>query len=404
MQMLYNDPSVDQFQDLYAKKTKIMTDRHFHPLRIAKIIKRTELASSLEFEVPDNLQELYRFKAGQYLTFKVNHNGQELRRSYSINSSEYNSDPLQVTVKKVAQGKVSNHFVDDLQVNDILEVMPPLGQFVLPDAVPDKVYLYAAGSGVTPIFGILKTLLQGHENCQVNMQYGNFNREQVIFHEELQALENAYSERFVLTHHYTDAKTTESKGLFGKFFGNKQVETHDTEAQPGDFTVDKLLKLAQTDTNFNQAHHYICGPGQMIPELEAALLSIGVSESNIHHEYFAAADAASSATRDEVSANNNSETSDLLTTQLTVTLDGDTETFDLPAGETVLRASIDEGLSVPYACESGVCATCKALCKKGKVKLRSNAVLSDDELEQGYILTCQAEALTAELEVDYDAV
>lgn len=383
-----------------------MTDRHFHTLTLAKKIERTDQACTLEFSVPGDLKDIYAFKAGQYLTFKTSVNGEELRRSYSINSASVGDEPLQVTVKKVKQGRVSNLFVDSLKEGDVLEVMPPLGQFVLPESLPEKTYFYAAGSGITPIFGLVKTLLGSSQSAQVNLQYGNYNREQVIFYAEFEALQAQYAERFSLTHHYTDAKNPKPKqGLFAKLLGKEQAPIANKEFEAGDFTVDKLLAMSKLHPDFAQASHYICGPGQMIPQLEAALLSLGVKQEDIHHEYFAAADAASTASSDQVQASgSDGSAAKLLASRLTVTLDGETETFYLPAGETVLRASIEEGLSVPYACESGVCATCKAKCLKGKVKLRSNAVLSNSELAEGYILTCQAEALTDELHVDYDAV
>ena len=380
-----------------------MTDRHFHALTLVKKIERTDLACTLEFTVPADLKENYKFKAGQYLTFKTLVNGEELRRSYSINSASNNNEPLQVTVKKVKEGRVSNLFVDSLKEGDVLDVMPPLGQFILPENTPSKSYFYAAGSGITPIFGLIKTILFSEGKGKVNLQYGNYNREQVIFYPEFEELKSTYKERFTLTHHFTDAQSDDSKkGMFGKLFAKKKEQVKQDEGfEVGDFTADKLVAMSKTESDFLNSHHFICGPGQMIPELEAVLLSVGVSQDNIHHEYFAAA---TDSAKTEVKSDASPELNTSGVTQLTVTLDGETETFELPAGETILRASIEQGLSVPYACESGVCSTCKAKCKKGKVEMRSNSVLSDSEIEDGYILTCQSEAISDEVEVDYDDV
>ena len=377
-----------------------MTDRHFHTLSIAKIIHRTALASTIELAVPPELQDLYAFEAGQYLTFKTELNGEELRRSYSINSASGNNDPLQVTVKKVKDGKISNHFLNNLKVGDELEVMPPLGQFVLTENISDKTFFYAAGSGITPIFGLIKTLLTNKTTAQVNLQYGNYERDQVIFFDEFEALQQEYSERFELQHHYTNAKTVDAEtGFFGKMF-TKKSEPVEQYFETGDFTAEKLKLFSKTQSNFAQRNHYICGPGQMIPELEKTLLDLGVSQDNIHHEYFAAAvDTNTSSESVKIEASSASANA-----KLTVTLDGDTDTFELPAGETILRASIEEGLSVPYACESGVCSTCKARCVSGEVRMRSNSVLSDSEIEEGFILTCQSEAVSSEVVVDYDDV
>ena len=381
-----------------------MTDRHFHPLTLVKKINQTDLACTLEFEVPDEFKELYKFKAGQYLTFKVIQDGQELRRSYSINSCSYDEEPLQVTVKKVQGGKVSNHFVDELKVGDILPTMPPLGQFVLPEIVAHKTYFYAAGSGITPIYGLIKTILHSQKTVHVELHYGNYSRNQVIFYDDLEALAQYYNSRFEVIHHFTDEVVVKpKKSIFKKIFDLDNTDMIMGSFVPGDFTSEKLLELSQEKGDFLSADHYICGPGQMIPELEAALLSIGVSSNQIHHEYFAAADA-QAPTENTTETNSGQPSGAIGPAKLTVILDGETDTFDLPVGETVLRASIEEGLSVPYACESGVCATCKAKCLEGEVKMRSNSVLSNDELAQGYILTCQSEAVSEKLVVDYDAV
>jgi len=371
-----------------------MSNRHFHQLSLVKKIRQTDLACTLQFAVPGQLKKLFKFKAGQYLTFKVMQNGEELRRSYSINSASSADEPLQVTVKKITDGRVSKHFVDDLKAGDILEVMPPRGQFVLPEDISGKFYFYAAGSGITPIFGLIKTLLHSSNTAQVNLQYGNYNRDQVIFYDEFSDLCEDFPQRLVLQHHYTDIK----KPIFGKLFSKNKADN----STAGDFTADKLVQLSKEHSDFLQAQHYICGPGEMIPQLEKALLSIGVVQANIHHEYFAPADTPTST---DSSTNGSEENSDSFTqTKLTVQLDDETETLVMPAGQTVLQALLDDGLSPPFACESGVCATCKAKCLQGKVRHRSNSVLSDDELAQGYILTCQAEALTSILEVDYDVV
>ena len=375
-----------------------MSDRHFYTLTIAKLLQRTEHASSIELSVPCELKNLFTFKAGQYLTFKTQLNGEELRRSYSINSASVGNEALQVTVKKVKDGKVSNHFVDNLVVGDEIDVMPPLGQFVLSDQPSGKTFFYAAGSGITPVYGLIKTLLKTNDSAKVNLQYGNYERSQVIFFDEFENLQQEYQARFELQHHYTNAKKTESgKGLFAKMF-SKKTASEEQYYEAGDFTASKLKEFSKTQENFIKSDHYICGPGQMIPELENALLNLGVAQNNIHHEYFSAAADATTQTKTASTVSTSGSA------KLTVTLDGDTEIFDLPAGETVLRASIEQGLSVPYACESGVCSTCKAKCLSGAVRMRSNSVLSDSEIAEGYILTCQAEAVSSEVVVDYDQV
>lgn len=377
-----------------------MTSKHFHKLILRKKIKRTIHASTLEIDVPDDLNELFKFKAGQYLTFRTTVNGEELRRSYSINSSSIADEALQVTVKKVKDGRVSNHFVDTLQAGDTLEVMPPLGQFVLPETIPVKNFFYAAGSGITPIFGLIKTILHSNNNTAVNLQYGNFEREQVIFFDEFEQLKGKFSKRFSITHHFTNAiNSLPKKSFFGKMFAKSESPSSDENFEAGDFTSEKLIALSKLHENFLSAEHFICGPGQMIPQLEATLLTLGVPQNHIHHEYFAAADTPKKSEAENliVAGSSGQEAA-----KLTVTLDGETQTFELAAGKTILRESMEQGLDVPYACEAGVCATCKAMCLKGKVKLRANNVLSDAELAEGYILTCQAEALTQEVIVDYD--
>ena len=376
-----------------------MTSKHFHKLILRKKIIRTRFASTLELDVPDNIKDVFKYKAGQYLTFKTLVAGEELRRSYSINSSAVNNEPLQVTIKKVKNGRVSNYFVDSLLAGDELDVMPPQGQFILPDKIPRKSYFYAAGSGITPIFGLIKTILQADSNSHVNLQYGNLDIEQIIFYNEIEQLESQYAERFAITHHLTNGTKAPQRGLLEKAFGNFKKNKTKKSFEIGDFTAEKLLVICENTDDFLNAEHFICGPGQMIPQLEAALLSVGVAKEKIHHEYFAADNVKKEAEEENLIVTDISGTKKC---KLTVTLDGETEVLELPAGETILRASMQQGLDVPYACEAGICATCKALCIKGKVRLRSNSVLSDTELAEGYILTCQAEAVTEELIIDYD--
>jgi len=312
------------------------------------------------------------------------------------------------TVKKVNNGKVSTHFVDELSVGDTLEVMPPEGRFVLPSSFTknssDKFYFYAAGSGITPILGLIKTILKTTNQSEVVLHYGNFDEEQVIFKDELKKLEKDFSKQFNLVHHYTNLKLLEkkNKSLFGRIFGTKGTANNleMDNVQAGDFTVNKLQALLKKDENMFSAYHYICGPGSMIPDLEKVLLDNSVSSSSINHEYFAAA-ADSNKSESEAIVDNSQNDADTLTANLVAELDGEIVEISIEPGETILRGLIDAGYNPPYSCESGVCATCICTLKKGKVTMKSNMVLSDDEVSNGYILSCQSVPITSDIEVEY---
>lgn len=291
------------------------------------------------------------------------------------------AEPLQVTVKRVEKGLVSNYINDALHIGDSLEVMPPTGRFIA-DIHPKHYkhyFLFGAGSGITPLFSILRSVLHAEPYSFVHLFYGNRNKSSMLFAEALAELEATHHNRFNVVHTlsapYSDWSSLWGwSGRIGRI-DKKAVVWFITEHPP----------RAQT-TNY-----FVCGPGTMNREVRQTLLNLGIPPSCIHSEHFGAPLAAESATVD-VAAN----------AQLTATLQGKRMETLVPRGKTVLQALRDAHYDPPYSCESGVCSTCIAKIRKGTAHMRACMALDDTAIADGYILTCQALPTSPELVVDFD--
>lgn len=347
---------------------------HFHKLTVSEVQKLTPNSVRISFDVPDDLRDTFQFAAGQYITIRYLINGKEMRRPYSLCSSA-GSGNLSIGVKKVKDGSFSVHANEQLKAGDTLEVMPPEGKFTLtPDTGKAGRYLaFAAGSGITPVLSIVKTVLEEESQSTFTLVYGNQSLEETMFSEVLHELEVRYPDRFVLE--YIFSRRKEEKGLFGRIDRSN---------------VNYLLKNKFFDTDFDT--YFLCGPEPMIRTVEEILLERGVSEENIRFELFSPP----AEEKEEVVAEGQSK--------ITVILDGDTETFIMKRDQPVLNACLDHGLDAPYSCQGGICSTCIARITDGKAEMRQNQILTDDEIEEGLILTCQAHPLTSRLTVDYDDV
>jgi ring-1,2-phenylacetyl-CoA epoxidase subunit PaaE len=355
---------------------------HFHPLRIQKVQRETEDCVVLGFEVPDHLKETFRFIQGQNLTFRAFFDGQEVRRNYSICSAPY-ENTLQVAVKKVEGGLFSTFANEQLKAGDQLEVMPPTGTFnTALDPSHQKHYVaFAAGSGITPIISIIKTTLCAEPHSRFTLVYGNKSKNSIIFKEELEMIKDQHMDRFTL-HHILSR------------------EASDTVLNSGRIDVDKLnllfskvMPLEGCDTFF------ICGPEGMIFCVRDYLLGKGVLPQHIHFELF-------TVPGQEKAAGTHQQQGGVSTpaAKVRVKLDGITFQFDLPfEGPSVLDAALEQGADLPYACKGGVCTTCKALLREGEVHMDVNWGLEPEEVEKGFILTCQSHPTTPFLLVDFDA-
>lgn len=354
----------------------------FHQLKVLKVKKETEDSVSVSFDVPYELYEIFNYKPGQYLTLKFTIKGEEVRRSYSLCSSPVIEEPLRIGVKRVKDGLVSNYINDHLKVGDIVEVMPPDGSFYadVKKGNYKTYYLFSAGSGITPILSILKTVLLTEERSYVHMIYGNRNQDAIMFKDELEQLKTEYPDRFALVHtlsrpksKWSDLWTTAKEQPFRK-------GRVDTEAIY--WFINEYPPYAQN------VEYYVCGPGTMIQNTKKALSAIDVPDNRIFIESFGGSDL-----KDTTIAFENAK--------LTAHLDGEHIRLSIPKGKTILRTLINAGKEPPYSCEGGVCSTCICKLKAGEVHMKNNLSLTDKEVEDGYILSCQSIPLTEEIEVVY---
>ncbi len=354
---------------------------HFHALRVAEIVRETEEANSVRFEVPEELEAAFRFKAGQHLTLKADIDGEEVRRNYSLCVAPDDGE-LKVTVKRIPGGVFSNWVGDHLKPGDTLDVMTPHGSFSTNfDALTRRRYVgFAGGSGITPIISLIRTALSIEPHSRFALFYGNRDANSVIFLDALADLKDCYMGRFELYHFLSD-----EEGDVALFNGMLDRATCDA-------AIEQLIgDPAAVDAWF------ICGPGPMMDAAEAALHDRDVAHDRIHIERFtagrpSAALAAQMAALQQEAAG--------LT--LSVTLDGRTRRVDFD-GRNILDSARDAGMPAPFACKAGVCATCRAKVVSGKVEMAARYGLTDDEVAAGYVLTCQSVPTGEGVAVDYDA-
>lgn len=351
----------------------------FHPLRVADIRQETEDTVSVAFDVPAELTEAYQFRSGQYLTLRATINGEDIRRSYSICAAPYEKE-LRVAIKRVENGKFSTWATTQLAKGAVIEVMTPAGHFqVVPNASSKKSYLlFAAGSGITPIISIAKNILLNEPNSEVTLVYGNKGFASIIFRDEVEALKNAHMQRFRLIHI-----------LSRESLGNK--------IQKGRIDEEKVAKLC-TAFFQNQAIDgvYICGPESMIHAVKNSMLAFGVSEKLIHFELFGTNVPPKKETKSE-------EVGSVVSSKVTIIMDDDHFDFGLDSnGKSILEAGHESGADLPFACKGGVCCTCKAKILEGSATMDLNYALEKEEVEAGYILTCQAHPTSEILIVSFD--
>jgi ring-1,2-phenylacetyl-CoA epoxidase subunit PaaE len=356
---------------------------HFHPLTVKKVQRETDDCVSITFDVPAELAETFRFRAGQTLTFRKTLGGEELRRNYSICSSPLDGE-LRVAVKEVAGGRFSAWANTELKKGDVLEVMPPTGKFCVDlDATHQKHYVFfAAGSGITPVLSLLKTILPSEPGSRCTLVFGNRSKNSIIFKEELEALKDRYIDRFRL-YHVLSRERTDAALNAGRI-----------DREKCELLFGKVIDLAGCDDFF------ICGPEEMIFCVRDYLQERGVESRKIHFELFTVPGQKGSTvhTEKEPVADSGPRS------QITVKLDGIAFDFDLAQdGHSILDAALKQGADLPYACKGGVCCTCKAKLLEGEVSMDENWGLEPDEVAAGYILTCQSHPRTDRVVVDFDA-
>jgi len=347
---------------------------NFESLSVSKVVQLTRSAVAITFAIPEHLRDTFAFVSGQYITLKQTINGEEVRRAYSISSAP-DAEDITVGIKMVEGGVFSTYANTALKTNTILDVMPPEGRFTFkPSGKAVNIAAFAAGSGITPILSIVKTVLSAHSENTFVLVYGNQTPEEVMFMEEINALKEQYSERFFIKHTYS--RTQESDAFFGRI-----------EAS----TVNYIVKNQFKEKNFDA--FYLCGPETMIHLVSDTLKANGVSENAIHFELFTSANAADATTENLDGS-----------TEIEVVLDDETFSFAMDQKQLVLDAVLAKDIDAPYSCQGGVCSSCIARVKEGEAKMVNNQILTDSEIAEGLILTCQAHATTSKLTIDYDDV
>tara|TARA_R110002110_G_scaffold211304_1_gene423990 strand:- start:11448 stop:12521 length:1074 start_codon:yes stop_codon:yes gene_type:complete len=324
----------------------------------------------------------FGFIPGQYLTFRQNLNGTEVRRSYSICAGR-DEGVLQVGIKKVAGGAFSSWANEDLKPGMVLEAMEPMGTFHTPlDATHTKNYLgFAGGSGITPVLSILKTVLSEEPQSKFTLVYANRGVNTIMFREELEDLKNRYMQRLSVVH-VLEGDAQEIELFRGR-----------VDAEKCKALFEHWIDIESVDTAF------ICGPEPMMLSIAEALKDNGLTKDQIKFELFGSSQPGrvarpASAEGDEAVA--------VKQTQVSVTLDGATHNIEMSKDTTILEASLENALDAPYACKAGVCSTCKCKVLEGEVEMVANHALEDYEVKNGYILSCQSFPISDRVVVDYD--
>jgi ring-1,2-phenylacetyl-CoA epoxidase subunit PaaE len=367
---------------------------HFRTLTIEEIRRETPECVSVLFSIPAAYREEFRFVQGQNITLRMSMNGEEIRRSYSICSSPLDSE-LRVAIKKVPGGVFSTWANEQLKPGHEIEVLPPSGRFNT-ELRPGnrKHYLaLAAGSGITPVLSLVKTTLAMEPESHFTLVYGNRDRLSIVFREELEALKNRYIARFSLYHVLSR-------------------EEMDIPLYQGRIDVAKCTQLCSRLIDLKAVDEvFLCGPEQMIFSVKDWLEGQGVERKKIHFELFhtleggpSTSSTASPPTPRPVMTETHTSTQQPRVSHVTLWLDGMSHSFDLPFdGSPVLEAALMKGIDLPFACKGGVCSTCRAKLLDGKVEMDNNYALEADELEAGYILTCQSHPRSEKVVIDFDS-
>ncbi len=361
----------------------------FYSLAIEQIIKETADTVTIQLQVPNDLTNTFQFKSGQYLTVKFMLKGKEYRRSYSMSSAPH-EQKLCFTVKKVPAGIVSTHICEHLKVDDKIEVMAPEGRFVFQTNF-DKgktYYFIAAGSGITPVISHIKNLLENEPQSCLFLLYGNRNEPSIIFRKQLDSLQQFYSGQLYLEYVISQPKREKSSGLTGLF--SKGTLTWQGKTGRINATLFNNF-FEENPPRHKEAEFVLCGPGKMIDDITQHLIQTGVEKKKIHKEYFNV----------EVTPNHTSDANSV-DSVLIAHLDGEIIETTVPAGKTILETLVSLKKNPPYSCTSGACSTCMAKVLSGQVQMDVCHALDTEEIQQGYILTCQAKPISSKVEIDYN--
>ena len=347
----------------------------FYRLTIEEIHRVTPQSVALSFTIPDALKGTFTFIPGQYITLQKEMDGTLVRRDYSI-CSAISASNITVGIKAVEKGLFSQFANTQLKAGDVLEVSAPTGRFNLA-ASPDqkKNYVaFAAGSGITPILSMISSSLEVEPESRFVLVFGNKRQDDVMFYKELQQLQERFEGRFFI--HYLFSQEQQEGAMSGRITAN---------------TVRYILTEQYADLDFDA--YFLCGPEPMINEVKDTLHTQGIAPNSVHFELFT-----SSATTDSDQEEFDGES------EVHIILDDEEESFTMRGDQSILEAALLEGLDAPYSCQGGICSTCIAQVTEGKAQMKKNSILTEQEVEDGLILTCQAHPITAKISIDYDAV
>lgn len=343
----------------------------FKTLKIKEVIRETPNAVSLVFDIPENLKQDFSFIPGQFVTLKSVIDGEEYRRAYSISSKPTESN-LRICIKKVENGKFSTFANTKLKPNDTIEVMPPEGKFRLKtNSANAKNYIaFAAGSGITPIIAMIKSVISHEPNSKFVLVYGNKNITETIYYNELNTLKNEFKDQFFVE--YVFSQENVNGFQFGRI--DKSI-------------VNLFLKNKYKHLKFDD--FYLCGPEAMINVTNDVLLENGLNKESIHIELF-------------TTTNTLTTTTTKGTATLSVVVDDDEITIEVDKQITLLDSVLKHDVDAPYSCKGGVCCSCICRVVNGEANMPENNMLTDAEIEEGLILACQAFAVSDTLKIDFD--
>ncbi len=347
----------------------------FYKLSIKEVRRETTNAVSVLFNVPAELKDQYKFIAGQYINLKLTLDGEEIRRAYSICSSPQSGD-LRIAIKSVSVGAFSTFANSKMKAGDVLEVGTPEGKFTFePNAASQKNYAgFVAGSGITPVMSILENVMDSEPESTFVLVFGNKTPDDTIFSKQLHELQSKYTGRFFPHYVYSQAK------IEGELFGRIEKST-----------VNYILNNKHKEFEFDK--FYLCGPEEMITRVSGVLKEHNIKEKDIKYELFFAP-----------KAEHEIDTSLEGNTKITVMVDDEETIFEMSQKQSVLDAALKQGIDAPYSCQGGICSSCLARIKSGTAEMKKNAILTDKEIADGLILTCQAHPTSKELYIDYDDV
>lgn len=345
----------------------------FHKVHIKEVKRETANAVSVLFDIPTNLKEDFKFLAGQYITLQTEVGETLISRSYSLCSTPKSGD-VRVSVKEVENGTFSTHANTKLKTGDIIEIKAPEGGFYLKPEANKNYIAFAAGSGITPILSMIQSTLEDEPSANFTLVYGNKTAADTIFYDDLNALKEKYPTQFKL--HYIFSREDVKNQLRGRI--DKSVTNY-------------FVKNMYKETSFDAA--YLCGPEEMIQEVSNTLKANNFTEENIHFELF------TTSVNEEAIAKIKEGT-----TEITVMLDDEETTFTMQQTDDILAATLRNNLDAPYSCQGGVCSSCMCKVTEGKAVMVKNSILTDSEVEEGFILACQAHPTTSKITIDFDDV